>query len=188
MSEKNWLVDLIGFTMKCKQHGYYNNASIDRLKVKWCVDNGGTFFATYLDDTLVSISGCHALPEVDDKTYRILYRGATLPEAQNFQGVMNKYHMNSIPFFYHVPKHIEWARERGAEKFIITTNWDNQDIPTMEKSHRAFKVLEKRGIVTCLSERVELFHTEQTLWELNLEKYFELREEYRLRNNISDDV
>lgn len=182
------MLDLIAFSSMCREEGYKNNETIDKVKLGWCLKNGGQFLLTYLDDVLVSVSGCHPLPEVDDKTFRILFRGATLPYAQNYLGIMNKHHMNSIPFFYHVPMHVEWAKKQGATQFAISTNWENPNIPSMEKSHRAFQVLERRELVTCLVDEIELFNTKQTLWKLNLEKYFTIREEYKQRNNLEDNV
>jgi hypothetical protein len=93
--------------------------------------------------------------------------------------------MSSLPFYYHVPLEIEWAKKANATKFVVTTNWSNPDgIASMSKSHRVFQLLEKQGLVSCLEEKVILFDTEQSVWNLNLEKYFTAREGFRSRNEL----
>jgi hypothetical protein len=178
--------DLEQYFKKCSSHGFKNNASAEAIKLDWCLDLGGQFFLTYADDQVVSVSGCHPLPELGEKVYRILFRGATLPQYQNFLNVVSKTHMNSITFLHHVPKEIDWAKEVGYTKFVVTTNWDNPEIPSMNKSHRTFKLLERQGIVKCLEEKIKLFYTDQTVWELNVDRYQKVRKDFVFRNNSLD--
>jgi len=90
--------------------------------------------------------------------------------------------MTSTGFFYHVLPQVAWAQAHGGKKFVITTNWVNSEIKSMEKSHRTFKLLERQGLVSCLIDRIELFNTTQTVWQLNLDKYNQLRQEFIERN------
>ena len=178
-------LDLEDFCFKCRRLGYHNNSSLRAMKLDWCIDNGGQFYLTYLDDTLIGLSGCHPLPQIGPDIFRLLFRGVELPEYRNLFGIVSKTHMSSLPFYYHVPLEIEWAKSSNAKKFVVTTNWSNPDgIASMSKSHRVFQLLEKQGLVSCLEEKVILFDTEQSVWDLNLEAYFTAREGFRSRNEL----
>lgn len=172
------------FCQQCKLVGYKNNESIEAMKLDWCLSQGGQFFLTYLDDRIISLSGCHPLSEVSKNTYRVLFRGATLPEYQNLTGAMSKTHMNSIPFFYHVPRQIKWAKQVDRDCIVVTTNYENTEIKSMSKSHRVFHSLAKQGIVNQLVEKMNLFYTEQAVWQINENEYFKHRSEYALRQGL----
>ena len=174
------------FCQQCKLFGYKNNESVKAMRLDWCLEQGGQFFLTYLDDKIISLSGCHPLPEAGNDVYRILFRGATLPEYRNLQGVLNKSHMNSIPFYHHVPRQIKWASSVNRyTKFVITTNHVNKDnITSMVKSHRVFKLLEKQNIVSCMHEKLFLFNTDQSVWLLNQEEYNQKREYFTQRHYV----
>jgi hypothetical protein len=172
------------FCQQCKLAGYKNNESIDAMKLDWCLSQGGQFFLTYLDDKIISLSGCHPLSQVSNNVYRILFRGATLPEYQNLTGTLSKTHMNSIPFFYHVPNQISWGKQVNSDTFVVTTNYQNSEIKSMSKSHRVFYGLAKQNIVSQLVERLDLFYTEQAVWQINEDEYFKHRFKYALRQGL----
>ena len=172
--------DLEVFCDKCADLGYKNNSSVKSMKLDWCLNSGGKFFMTYRNEEIIALSGCHPLPEVGPATWRLLFRGVNL--KNNIFGVMSKSHMTSTGFFYHVLPQVAWAQEHGGDQFVITTNWVNPEIKSMEKSHRTFKLLERQGLVSCLVEKMELFNTIQTVWQLNLSKYSQLRQEFIERN------
>jgi hypothetical protein len=93
--------------------------------------------------------------------------------------------MTSIPFYEHIPLALTWANEK-ASTFAITTNWANPDgIESMSRSHSVLGLLARQGIVDCLIEKVNLFYTEQTVWKLNVGKYFDAREKFKQRNDRS---
>jgi hypothetical protein len=172
--------DLDVFCQKCGELGYKNNDSVKAMKLDWCRRIGGQYFLTYDNKEIIAVSGCHPLPEVGATTWRLLFRGANL--KNNIFGVMSKSHMTSTGFFYHMLPQVAWAQEHGGDQFVITTNWVNPEIKSMEKSHRTFKLLERQGLVSCLVEKMELFNTIQTVWQLNLSKYSQLRQEFIERN------
>jgi len=176
--------DLRWFCQVCAKLGYRNNSDFVKMKLDWCLETDGQFHLTYADKKLIAVSGCHPLPEIGSNTYRVLFRGATI--EKNLLDVVSKTHMNSLVFLLHIPRQIEWASSRGADQFVITTNWVNPDITSMESSHRVMKLLEKQGILECLVEKTELFYTTQTVWKLNVEKYFQIRKEFIKRHNIKD--
>lgn len=171
------------FCIQCKLAGYKNNDSTKSMKLEWCLASGGQFFLTYLDDKIISLSGCHPLPEAGVNVYRILFRGATLPQYQNLHGTLSKTHMNSIPFYYHAPKQLAWAEAAGYNECAITTNHSNKDgIVSMNKSHRVLQLLEKQNIVSCLHKNLLLFNNQQTVWKLNVDNYFISRTRFDQRH------
>ena len=172
------------FCSMCQMQGYKNNESFDTMRLEWCLDQGGQFFLTYLDNDIISVSGCHPLPQVGKDVYRVLFRGATLKEHQNHLGVISKTHMTSIPFYTHIPLAIDWIKPYGDKKLVITTNWNNPEIASMNKSHNVLGLLARQGIVDCLVEKIDLFYTEQTVWQLNVDKYLAARESFRARNQV----
>jgi hypothetical protein len=174
------------FCRQCKLAGYKNNDSIKSIKLEWCLESGGQFFLTYLDDQIISLSGCHPLPEAGIDVYRIMFRGVTLPQYQNLHGTLSKTHMNSIPFYYHAPEQINWAAAAGYANCVITTNHNNRDgIQSMNKSHRVFKLLEKQNMVTCLHKNLWLFNAEQSVWSLDVGNYFISRNNFKERHGYS---
>lgn len=172
------------FCNRCDSEGYQNNKSLAAMKLDWCLSIGGQFFLTYLDNAIISVSGCHPLPEIDQGTYRMVFRGATLNKYQNIFNIVSKTHMNSIPFLYHMPKQIDWAKEQGYDNFVITTNIDNTNIPSMNKSHSVLNSLSRQGLVECIVDKKTLFYSEQSVWKLNVEKINKIRTEFKTRHRI----
>lgn len=171
------------FCNSCKEQGYRNNESFTAMKLEWCLEQGGQFFLTYINDTIVSVSGCHPLPEVGNNAYRILFRGAALKEYQNYPRVLSKHLMTGIPFYTHIPLANEWC---NSSQLVITTNWNNSGITSMNKSHNVLGLLARQGIVNCLIKKMNLFYTEQTVWQLNMENYLAARNKFKQRNNLDD--
>jgi len=172
------------FCNQCDLEDYQNNKSLAAMKLDWCLSIGGQFFLTYLDDVVISVSGCHPLPEIDQCTYRMVFRGATLNKYQNIFNIVSKTHMNSIPFLYHMPRQIDWAKEQGYDNFVITTNIDNANIPSMNKSHSVLTSLSRQGLVECIVDKTTLFYSEQSVWKINVEKINKIRTEFKTRHGI----
>ena len=171
------------FCRACELFGYKNNTSVKSMRLDWCLNLGGQFFLTYSNDKIISLSGCHPLPEAGEYVYRILFRGATLPEYQNLHGTLSKTHMNSIPFYSHVPRQVNWAKTSGYNTYAITTHHSNKDgIESMSKSHRVLGLLEKQKLVTCLQYDLWLFNNVQSVWGLNLDNYTAARNNFKERN------
>ena len=89
--------------------------------------------------------------------------------------------MQSHGFFYEIPMQIEWAMKRSLnpdnEYFYITTNTDNDNSGKMIRINKTFHHLEKTGMVKCLGVS-EVYDVDQTIWELNVSKYKEIRTRY----------
>ena len=70
------------FCKKCKKLNYVNNNSFKSMKWYW---KEVQWVGTFSDDTLISISGIHPFPEVNQNAFRIMFIGATLPgKSQTF--------------------------------------------------------------------------------------------------------
>ena len=171
------------FLQKCENKKFQNNNTLDNMKFQWCLDVGGTWFATYDEGEIISLSGIHPWDYgrhfgTDEKSWRILFRGVQL-EPRKIG--LNRYHMQSHGFFYEIPMQIEWAMKRSLnpdnEYFYITTNTDNDNSGKMIRINKTFHHLEKTGLVKCLGVS-EVYDVDQTVWELNQEKYKQIRERY----------
>ena len=70
---------VLEFCKKCEKINYVNNDSLKSMKWFW---DEVMWSGTFINDTLVSLSGIHPFPEMNENAFRVMYRGVTL--AQNF--------------------------------------------------------------------------------------------------------
>ncbi|MDB4348979.1 hypothetical protein OAA64_01495 [bacterium] len=157
--------ELITFIDECNNLGYKNNNSLEAMKFQWCLDEGGAWFATSVDNRIVGISGLHKFKD----GHRALFRGCQL---YSIPGGLSKNHMNCWMFYYHLPL----VGEIIDGPVYITTNTDTDASGKMLKLNKLYSILEKKGIVDFISKE-EVFYVEQNIWKLNLETYFKLRPE-----------
>lgn len=162
------------FCEACQVAGYGNNSTLAAMK--W----GGTYdlpspaqwWALIDDDQILSISGCHG---IGDHQLRTLFRSATLPQYQKLIPGLSKTHMNSVPFSILLPHQIRWGLDNGYREFYITTSHGEHDASgKMWRTHRAMSLLSKTGIVEHYGEEV-VYHTPQTIWRINVERYWSAR-------------
>ena len=68
------------FCKEAEKLGYTNNATLCDwgMRYEWCKAQG-EYFCVIADDKIISVAGCHRLPEVSDKAWRVMFRGAQLP-------------------------------------------------------------------------------------------------------------
>ena len=156
------------FCNKCAALGYTNNSSIDKLKFNFVKENNGLYHYAFYKNKLVSLAGCHHLPEVENNAYRIAFRGVQLPNKDVYQG-LSKNHFNSIVWRVLLNYQIHHCTNAGAENFYITTNIKDS-LGRIPKTDKIFKLLSDSNIVDNCGV-INIFNTEQRLWKLNLEKY-----------------
>jgi hypothetical protein len=152
----------------CKEAGdlgYNNNSSLKAMKYEWCKEQG-EYFCAIEDDKIISVAGCHPLPEVNDKAWRVMFRGAQLLGYNKSFG-LNKYHMSAITWREILPAQIEFC---DTDELYITTNIEHDASGKMNRTHRLFKNLHKLGMVN-YQGRVFLYQTEQSVWKLNIDEY-----------------
>jgi hypothetical protein len=177
--------DVVKFCKEAAKSNLINNSSLEAMKLDWCLANGGAFHLTYYKTKLISVSGCHPLPQFGEGVMRVLFRGATLPKYHNLFGIVSRTHMNSFPFYSQLPLQLKFASKKGYTIPVVTTNYSNPgNMKSMTKSHRTFFSLEKTGIVTNVMENITLFNTEQAVWRVNVDHYFLARKEFNKRHGL----
>ena len=159
--------DIELFCQDCEVLGYNNNSSLKAMKYEWCLNEGGGWWGTYNQGKIVSIAGCH--PFWDG--YRFLFRGAQTMSAQTG---LSKTHMTSIPWRIIMPEQISWTSGVITEEnpAYITTNIEHDESGKMNRTHRVLKLLSKQSVVEYVADD-NIFHVQQSVWRLNIGKYFE---------------
>jgi hypothetical protein len=158
--------DLMEFVHACKERGFKNNDSLERMNFFATIKGGGCWFATYDEDKIVGVSGLHKFKD----GYRALYRGCQL---YSIPGGLSRNHMNCWMFKYHLPLAIDIV---NREPIYITTNTENDASGSMLRLNRLYYILEKNGIVSHVSKE-QVRGVEQNIWLLNQEKYCKVRGE-----------
>lgn len=156
------------FCLVCDTLGYHNNNSLSAMKYNWCKEIG-EYWGMWHNQSLIAVAGAHPLPEVNDNAIRVLFRGCQL--SSPYQG-LSASHMNSVPMRDILPLQIEMYKDKDL---YITTNINYDASGHMHRTHRVMKLLEKKGIVDLHTERMELYYTDQSVWQLNKERYNEIR-------------
>lgn len=158
------------FVAQCKLLGYENNSSLELMKWQWCLDKGGMWYGTedYTGSSLVSITGIHPFKD----GYRALFRGAQL-WPRKVQG-LNRYQMQSWGIYDHLPLQIDYA---AGKPIYITTNISNDASGRMNRIHKSFSIMEKGGMVEYLGDE-NIYYTMQSIWKLNIDKYFQIRKRH----------
>tara|TARA_B100000287_G_scaffold351773_1_gene341003 strand:- start:653 stop:1255 length:603 start_codon:yes stop_codon:yes gene_type:complete len=164
------------FCDKCDELGYVNNASLEAMKYGWCKTKG-EYFCAMQDDEIVAVGGCHpigpVLPQVNEKGWRINFRGCELPGASPYRG-LNKGNWNTITWRDFIPKFIEFC---PTEHLYITTNIDNEHSGKALRNHKLMGLLAKQGMLHKVCETT-YFYTDQTIWKLNVSEYVRRRSNY----------
>jgi hypothetical protein len=156
------------YITQCGLLGFKNNSSLKLMKWNWCLNIGGTWHATYDNQTIVSVTGIHPFKD----GYRALFRGAQL--GQRRVNGLNRYQMQSWGIYDHLPLQIEYADNKPV---YITTNVSNDASGRMNRIHNSFKQMAKGDMVDYIGDET-IFNTEQSIWRLNNDKYFEIRKRY----------
>lgn len=157
--------ELVEFIEECDKLGYKNNNSLEAMRFNWCLESGGAWFATFVDNKIVGVSGVH--PWRDG--YRALFRGAQL---YSIPGGLSKNHMNCWMFYYHLPLVINATND----SIYVTTNIDNDASGKMIKLNKLYFHLSKKGFFEHVGEE-EVFTVKQNVWKLNPDFYLSMRGE-----------
>ena len=159
------------FCDKCKELGYSNNISFETMKLAWCKEVG-EYWCAIRDNKIVAVAGCHPLPEVGERAWRIMFRGCELPGNDTFRG-LGKGDWNSITQREVIPRMIDWI---PSDELYITTNTDHDHSNgKASRNHRLMGLLAKQGILDNCGDMI-LYDVKQTIWKLNIEEYLRRRE------------
>ena len=165
--DNTYLHNVLSFSSDCYRMGFMNNKSLIAMKWDWCLENGA-WFGTMENDSIISMSGCHQFKD----GYRALFRGAQIKTKPI--NCLNRYQMQSYCVADQLPLQIKYAE--GAPIYI-TTNVSNDASGRMNRIHKSFVQIAKGGMVDYIGDE-EIFYTKQSVWKLNEEKYFEIRNRY----------
>ena len=160
------------FCNKCAALGYTNNSSIDKLKFDFVKENNGIYHYAFLNNVLVSLAGCHHLPQVSDTAYRIAYRGVQLPGVDTYKG-LSRNHFNAIPWRVLLNYQIDHCQQIGGTEFFTSTNVKDE-FGRIPKTNKMMQYISQKGIMIPFGT-INIFNTDQRLWKLNLEKYDQSR-------------
>lgn len=160
--------ELETYISECNKLGYKNNSSLKAMKFDWCLDNG-MWHGTFKDDKLIAVTGIHTFKD----GFRALFRGAQL-ETRPVRG-LNRYQMQSWGIYAHLPLQIEFAM---GDPVYITTNVSNDASGRMNRIHKSFSIMEKYGQIVEYCGDEEIFYTQQSVWKVNIENYFNIRKRY----------
>lgn len=168
---------LIEFCKECEKLGWENNKDLNAIKLDKMKMPYGKFFVALDGDKIVSIAGIHKFPEVNDKAYRCLFRGAQLPKyTPAFSMNMFK---SGVQFTYLLYQQIMLIDDPQAE-FYITTNIDNNKAGASSRLDKTMMPrLERQGIWN-LSHTMMLYGVEQNVWRINVPEYLAQREKFIL--------
>lgn len=150
---------LLDFTEKCKEKGYVNNSSLSKLRFDWCLDNGGMWYVTIVNDDYISMSGIHEFLD----GYRCLYRSVQLESIANVGLNMQS---TSYCWTQQLPLQVKYS---GLKPMYITTNIGKNTPDHMLKIDKIMKIMQKYSMVQFI--KTELINgVQQNLWLLNKDK------------------
>jgi hypothetical protein len=82
--------------------------------------------------------------------------------------------MNSLQFAVMMPHSIKLGLDRGIKNFYITTSHGTHNASgRQDRVHKIFELLAKQDIIK-FHKIARLFYVPQTVWKLNLDRYYEL--------------
>lgn len=175
------------FCETSKQLGFTNNQSFESMKIEKTTMPYGQYFigVDTTHDKIFTVSGVHKLPEINENSWRCNFRGAQLPGYNNFS--KNPFH-SQIHFAYLMYYQIVLIRSTYINpEFYVTTN-----ISGGVDSHRMNSIfmplVESMGIWELAFPYMEIYHTRQNVWRLNVKEYLRQRAEYFEKYGIYDEL
>ncbi len=140
---------VLDFCNKCKELNYVNNDSFDSMKWYW---KEVQWVGTFQNDVLVSMSGIHKFPEINNNAFRIMFRGGTLP------GISSKF-LN----FKQIPLQQEWAYlHNDSPEFYVTFNTKSE---IGNKSNRMINAVKRMKDYSYYCKMI-YFNVEQEVYAL----------------------
>lgn len=158
-------VELFSFADACGSQGMVNNASAAAMKFgRWGTE---AWWCTWVDNQIVSISGCHDFGDYYPGSWRLMVRTATLKEYRgrapgSIRSIKTDFNWGHI-----LPYQIKYAQEQGAKSLLFTTNSDSSGDSNSLRTNRVVRrVLEPQGLVELVDQDVEIFYTRQNVWKI----------------------
>ncbi len=179
--EETDLEKLQTFCDQCKSLGWYNNESFSTIKLDKMKMPYGQFFIGYdhENDRIWNLAGVHRFPELGDKAWRCLFRGAQLPGYSLSGSFTKDVYKNGFHLSYFLPLQIKFIESYFPDSEFYMTSNDKTNKEFFASSQKLDSVimpyLSKRGIFTRTHQHFMLYGTSQSIWKVNLEKYFDER-------------
>lgn len=104
------------FCNKCKDLNYMNNSSFESMKWYW---GEVQWVGTFLNDELVSLSGVHKFPEINENAFRIMFRGVALPGVK----VSDSDFLRTRAIRRHANKHGSFKKFVNFQQMPLQQKW-----------------------------------------------------------------
>jgi hypothetical protein len=159
------------FFAECLTLGFTNNSSTESIKFRWATEERrGRFWVLRHQGAVVAMAGCHWIPEIHQKAFRIQFRGCEIP-GTDVKKTLSRGQFNSSTFRELIPFQLSWIHEQGDYEVFLSVGLGH-------RNHRSMEILEKQGFLE-FYERGNLFDTPQTTWKFNVEHYQKVRSKIR---------
>jgi len=171
-------LDLTDFYNEASRRGFVNNSSQKAMIDCFNNEQEWMVWILYENNCAIGSVAAHSFNDVMPGGYRILTRVCTFAEARKDKGLITPKrliaeHQNLTDQFL-LPKCIEWVAGRG--RMFATSNASKEASQRLVHSYY-FPTLAKLGIVEKIKD-VHYRHTDQTVWEIHADKFFENLEKY----------
>jgi hypothetical protein len=173
------------FCEECKELGFTNNQSFDAMKVEKTVMPYGQYFIGLDNDKIFTVSGVHKFPEINENSWRCNFRGAQLP-AYN---IFSKNPFNSqIHFTYLMYHQIKFIQDINSNaEFYVTSNIEG-GVDSHRMNSIFMPLVESMGIWELAYPYMEIYHTRQNVWRINVKEYLRQRADYFTKYGIQDEL
>lgn len=175
------------FCNTCSQLGFINNQSFDAMKVHKTVLPYGQYYIG-IDtekDRIFTVSGVHKFSEINENSWRCNFRGAQLPGYNNFS--KNPFH-GQIHFCYLMYYQIELISSLYKNpEFYVTANIEG-GVDSHRMNDVFMPLIQSMGIFELISPDMEIYHTRQSVWRINVEEYLDQRAQYFEKYGIYDEL
>lgn len=168
------------FCDECSVLGYENNKDFKAIKLDKMVLPYGQYYIAIDTETdkIFSMAGVHHFPEINDNSYRCLFRGAQLPTyAPMFS--MNMFN-SGIHYAYLLYEQIKLIQSLNPDaEFYITSNVTNKTGADSYRMNRTIMPRQaKLGIWSLHMENATIYNTLQNVWKVNVDEYMKQRSEW----------
>ena len=160
---------------KCRDFGWINNSSLERLNIDMMTENQGAYFGIYENNEIVSIAGIYKFHELYPDDWRMFYRSATLPNKARNKGL---HRGTGLRGRLYINAFLEYTHN-GSLYFTtnIKVSNGNQNAITRADQHMKRESSLKDSYVDYV-DTLMLYETKQAIWKLNNEKYYKRAQSY----------
>tara|TARA_Y100001980_G_C14538900_1_gene316211 strand:- start:1327 stop:1860 length:534 start_codon:yes stop_codon:yes gene_type:complete len=167
--------DLQIYCEKCRDLGWINNSSLERLNIDMMTENQGAYFGIYENNEIVSIAGIYKFHELYPDDWRMFYRTATLPGKAKNKGLHRGTGLRGRLYIN------EFLKYTNNGNLYLTTNIKNGDWENITRYHRALeKESSQKDSYVHYHDKVNLYEREQVIWKLDNEQYYQRTQKHHL--------